>query len=166
MKTLSKEGTLEKFNLVPIMIGSVCDKDYAQKVYTTLPPETVVINKFLCSEELIKILSETILMIHPPTYDAFGMTITEAAAVGVPSIIHFENIGASSLFREEEGEILYGDMNSHHKVTDCVKNHLESLDKLAMVSDKAKTRAMGWNVNEYAQGLELAIIDHTKSKNE
>jgi len=40
-----------------------------------------------------------VLNMHPSAYDAYGTTITEAAAFGVTSIIHKECIGASSLFR-------------------------------------------------------------------
>eukprot|EP01083_Nonionella_stella_P122633 369076_1 len=152
MKSLSEQQTLQSLNLVPIMIGSVCDDAYAKEVYDTLPSETVIVNKFLSSTELISILNQTVLMIHPPLYDAYGMTIAEAAAAGVPSLIHHENIGASSLFRVEEGEILHGDMNCSQKLSNCVKGHLESLEKLAKVSEKAKTRALSWSVKEYAKG--------------
>jgi glycosyltransferase involved in cell wall biosynthesis len=160
MKSLSEQQTLQSLNLVPIMIGSVCDDAYAKEVYDTLPSETVIVNKFLSSTELISILNQTVLMIHPPLYDAYGMTIAEAAAAGVPSLIHHENIGASSLFRVEEGEILHGDMNCSQKLSNCVKGHLESLEKLAKVSEKAKTRALSWSVKEYAKGLELTLNKH------
>mmetsp|Transcript_3655 Transcript_3655/g.4492 ORF Transcript_3655/g.4492 Transcript_3655/m.4492 type:complete len:146 (-) Transcript_3655:115-552(-) len=139
-----------------MMVGSVCDDVYAKQVYSTLPSQTVIVNKFLSSEELISILDQTVLMIHPPLYDAFGMTISEAAASGVPSLIHHKNIGASSLFRVEEGEILHGDMSSS-SIHDCVKSYLESSEKLMEVSEKAKVRALSWNVNAYAEGLESTI---------
>lgn len=162
VKQLSDEKILKKYKLVPVMIGSVCDDEYAQSVYAILPSETVIINSFLGSEELITILSQTVLMIHPPIYVAYGMTIAEAAAVGTPSLIHKENIGASSLFRVEEGEILLGDMNSPHVVSDCVKACLESYDNLAVMSENTRRRALSWTIDEYARGLKITLDRHLR----
>jgi glycosyltransferase involved in cell wall biosynthesis len=57
-----------------------------------------VIEHFLSPEELGELFSETVLNIHPPTHDAFGMTIVESAAFGAPSVVHNSGaVGASEL---------------------------------------------------------------------
>ena len=163
MKRLSDQKVLSSLNLTPIMIGSICDETYAKEVYDTLPPETIIVNKFLNSDELITILTKTALMIHPPLYDAFGMTIAEGAAIGVPCLIHHENIGASSLFRSEKDEIIEEDLTSPtllHKIQ-C---HLASYDKLNKISQNAKLRALSWTVKEYAEGLR-SFLDSDEDKN-
>ena len=157
MNMLSDDGILSSFGLIPIMIGSVCDIDYARQVYNALPIETIVVNKFLGSEELISILTHTSLMVHPPIYDAYGMTIAEAAAVGVPTLIHHKNIGASSLFRINENEILHCDMNDPCLVSKSIRQHLACQAKLIQVSENARKRALSWNVKEYAQGFEMFL---------
>ena len=156
MKGLSEQNVLQSLNLVPIMIGAVCDEKYAKEVYDTLPSNTVIVNKFLNSAELISILSQTILMIHPPLYDAFGMTIAEGAAIGVPSLIHCENIGASSLFQASKDEIIEEDLTSPH-LFNQLQLHLESKDRLMKISQNAKRRAMSWSVKEYAEGLSTLL---------
>ena len=49
------------------------------------------------AEELATVWQSTLLNIHPATYEAYGMTIVEAAAFGVPSLLHLGTIGAKDL---------------------------------------------------------------------
>ena len=49
------------------------------------------------AEELAIVWQSTLLNIHPATYEAYGMTIVEAAAFGVPSLLHLGTIGAKDL---------------------------------------------------------------------
>jgi len=164
MKELSDQGTLETLNLIPLMIGSICDEEYAKLVYDTLPPETLIVNTFLSSQDMITYLHQTVLMIHPALYDAYGMTIAEAAAVGVPSLIHHENIGASSLF--QNGEIIMCDMTSLQVMMECVKCHLKEEEKMTEIAEKARRKALSWNVEEYARGLEQILGKHLPGQNE
>ncbi len=159
MSGLSKQNILQSLNLTPIIIGSVCDETYAKQVYDALPSSTIIINTFLNSEELISILNQTILMIHPPLYDAFGMTIAEGAAVGVPSLVHNENIGASSLFCAEKEEILQEDLNAPTGIlVENVKEYLESSDTiLRRIARNAQSRALSWTVKEYAEGFKVVL---------
>ena len=41
---------------------------------------------FLGAEGLEELYSKTLLNVHPPSYDAFGMSVVEAAAFGAPTI--------------------------------------------------------------------------------
>ena len=110
----------------------------------------------MASHEMSQYLRQTILNVHPSIYDAYGMTVVEAAAFGVPSLIHKECIGASSLLREEFGEIIFGDMDSEAEVS---YKYVESAlflmgrQKLQQVGRNARERALSWSVNDYADEL-------------
>ncbi len=47
-------------------------------------PDAIIEESFLGPTELADILSATVLNIHPCLYDAYGMTIVEAASQGTP----------------------------------------------------------------------------------
>ena len=117
---LSQNGTLQRLNLTPLMIGACRDKEYAQIVYDLLPSNTVKISQFMNTIELSTYLQQTVLNIHPSVCDAFGMTVAEAAAFGVPTVLHYESIGATSLFRQDCGEVFVGDMSSMEAAIESV----------------------------------------------
>ena len=48
-------------------------------------PDAIIEERFLGPTELADIFSATALNIHPCLYDAYGMTIVEAASQGSPS---------------------------------------------------------------------------------
>ena len=156
MKLVAEKEILRKLRLIPLMIGAVCDLSYAEEVKKYLPTETVVVEKFLSSSELITYLSQTLLMIHPPTYDAYGMTIAEAAATGTPTIIHEESIGACSLFKADKGEIILGDFSSVDNALDSIEKVLllSSPNYLGQVGETARQKALSWTVSEYARALQ------------
>lgn len=156
MKKLGENDILAELNITPLLIGAICDEEYANKVRAILPSQSIIINRFINSDEMSKYLRYTILNVHPSIYDAYGMTFVEAAAFGVPSIIHKECIGASSLLREEHGEIIFGDMASevdisyrYVETTLC----LEGRENLERIGRNARERALSWSVNDYAEGL-------------
>ena len=47
-------------------------------------PSAVVIESFLGPEALGAVFARTALNVHPCAYDAYGMTLVEAAAFGCP----------------------------------------------------------------------------------
>ncbi len=49
-------------------------------------PDAIIEEMFLGPMELAKIFSTTALNVHPCLYDAYGMTIVEAASQGAPSL--------------------------------------------------------------------------------
>jgi len=62
---------------------------------------------FMGPTELASIFSRSILNIHPCGYDAYGMTIVEAASQGCPSLVcGGGQVGATELLREEAGEVV------------------------------------------------------------
>jgi glycosyltransferase involved in cell wall biosynthesis len=161
MKRLAEKQILQKLQLTPLMIGAICDVSYAKEVKAHLPPETVIVERFLSSSELMRYLSETFLMIHPPTYDAYGMTIAEAAAIGTPTIIHEESIGASSLFQASKGEIILGDLSTLDNALDSIEKVLlhSSPNYLRQVGETARHKALSWTVTEYAKALQVTLKD-------
>jgi glycosyltransferase involved in cell wall biosynthesis len=156
MHKLHENKILTRLNLTPLLIGAICDEEYAKQVCALLPSQSIIVNRFMASHEMSQYLRQTILNVHPSIYDAYGMTVVEAAAFGVPSIIHKECIGASSLLREEFGEIIFGDMDSEAEVS---YKYVESAlfltgrQKLQQVGRNARERALSWSVNDYADEL-------------
>lgn len=62
---------------------------------------------FMGPNELAFIFSRSILNIHPCGYDAYGMTIVEAASQGCPSLVcGGGQVGATELLREVAGEVV------------------------------------------------------------
>ena len=57
-------------------------------------PGAVLSSSFLTPHDLAAVMLRTRLSIHPPLHDAFGMTVAEAAAYGVPSVVHERGIVA------------------------------------------------------------------------
>ncbi len=52
-----------------------------------------VIRDFMNAAELASVLQQSVLNVHPCLYEAYGMTIVEAAALGTPSLLHHKDIG-------------------------------------------------------------------------
>jgi hypothetical protein len=155
MRILSHRNILHKYNFRPLLVGVICDHNYASKVRATLPPETKWITDFLKPSDLIAYMQESVIMIHPSTYEAYGMTIAEAAAVGTPSLIHFENIGASSWFRESQEEILTTDMTCletiSNKLLQILEDQNSGIAHLNRVGKNAQQRALMWTTSDCAQ---------------
>lgn len=73
---------LAEIGLVPRLVGSASDQAYATAVTTRLQaacPAAVVEGFSKDPEYLAQLFSETWINVHPALYEAFGMTIIEAA---------------------------------------------------------------------------------------
>ena len=60
-------------------------------------PQGVIVEGFLGPQQLASIFTHAILNVHTAPYEAYGMTIVEAAAFGAPSVVHDKDIGACEL---------------------------------------------------------------------
>ncbi|KAL7490515.1 hypothetical protein ACHAWT_000089 [Skeletonema menzelii] len=99
--------------LVPILCGAKSVDSYADEVIQSFQSvcsdddsnwPCIVIDHHLGPNELAAIFSHTVLNVHPCLYDAYGMTMVESAAFGVPSIVNFGGkVGAAALLGENEG---------------------------------------------------------------
>jgi glycosyltransferase involved in cell wall biosynthesis len=85
--------------LTPYLCGAAGDVEYADACRRTLeeayPGSTGA--GFLGPHELAHVMQHALLNVHTSPYEAYGMTIVEAAAFGVPTLMHVRDIGASEL---------------------------------------------------------------------
>lgn len=151
---LEKNGTLKKTGLVPVLIGTIVDQDYAARVKGALPSSTILMDRFLSTEEMLDYLHQAAVLIHPPVYDAYGMTIAEAAAVSTPAVIHQSHIGASSLFRADEHEIFTADFSNLEAAAATIQRLVEAPEQLHRVGLNARNRSFSWTTTEYAKQLD------------
>eukprot|EP01023_Acetabularia_acetabulum_P016149 TRINITY_DN17974_c0_g3_i1.p1 TRINITY_DN17974_c0_g3~~TRINITY_DN17974_c0_g3_i1.p1 ORF type:complete len:405 (-),score=36.08 TRINITY_DN17974_c0_g3_i1:139-1353(-) len=106
VKLLESSGELQKLGLTPLLIAGTLSTDFAMRIkrdFSAECPGGQLIERFLGPPELAEIFSKSLLNVHPCQYDAYGMTIIEAASQGCPSLIHNSgNIGATHLLSVEE----------------------------------------------------------------
>jgi len=82
---------LQAKGIRPFLCGSAPDKDYATSIRTIISnshPTPLLVSAFLGPSDMAAIFSRSCINVHPALYDAYGMTIVEAAAMGTPSIVH------------------------------------------------------------------------------
>lgn len=82
---------LQAKGIRPFLCGSAPDKDYATSIRTIISnshPTPLLVSAFLGPSDMAAIFSRSCVNVHPALYDAYGMTIVEAAAMGTPSIVH------------------------------------------------------------------------------
>ena len=84
--------------VIPMLFGAPADAQYAELVKSKLravAPTAIVADAFLTCEDMAAIFCRSVLNVHPSLYDAFGLTIVEAAVCGCPSLVH-QPIGRDS----------------------------------------------------------------------
>jgi glycosyltransferase involved in cell wall biosynthesis len=88
------------------LAGATGDADYAARIHKRLQEivqnnpycRVIVLDSFLSPPSLAAVFMRTALNFHPCSYDAYGMTVIEAAAFGVPSVIASgTKVGASAI---------------------------------------------------------------------
>jgi glycosyltransferase involved in cell wall biosynthesis len=168
------------------LVGSPSDKAYAKLVRDQLkenfPHAIDLVDTFFSPHELCAIFQNTVINFHPCSYDAYGMTIVEAAAMGVPSVIaNNGQIGASHLIGEDAfvpmdrmiaeaigggGEKNHQDPNSgNNKALQHLRTILHDATKLRELGQRARERALAWNELAYGSRLvELVSTDETKAE--
>ena len=137
-------------------------------------PDSVILEDFMGPEELARIYSQTRLNVHPATYDAFGMTIVEAASQvlqqssgigtdctpnvtlgpfhfysqGAPSLVHDGDgaVGATDLLSAALGEVLLADLAGDvGQLADNVQRLLGDASGLLGVAARASEKARSWS---------------------
>eukprot|EP00908_Phaeocystis_cordata_P026527 Transcript_9007.p2 GENE.Transcript_9007~~Transcript_9007.p2 ORF type:complete len:498 (+),score=180.33 Transcript_9007:1017-2510(+) len=150
---------LRELGLAPLLCGAAAEPEYAAEVKARLRasfPEAAIIDAFLGPQQLAAVFSQTLLNVHPCAYEAYGMTIVEAAAFGAPSVLNGGGtIGAARLLGAADGAALELDLSQpHEKLAEAVGALLADGARLAAVAAAARERALAWN--ETAFGAELA----------
>eukprot|EP00759_Apiculatamorpha_spiralis_P005055 PhF_6_TR13009/c0_g1_i1/m.20615 len=141
--------------VTPVLCGAIIDEKYNLMCVEHLMaaiPNSIVINTFLSSDQLSELFSEGIVNFHPPLYEAFGLTMLEAAAFGCPSVCHYEKdlgvnqpVGVCGLLQPDRDEIVGVDYRQGDVVVAEEVRKL-MLDPLVWErkSKAAKTRSTMW----------------------
>jgi hypothetical protein len=119
MKMMTVAEDKDEQQIQPFICGSGWNTPYGQslcqRIKHSLPnciikglgEDSSSHDHFMGPTELASIFSRSILNIHPCEYDAYGMTIVEAASQGCPSLVcGGGQVGATELLREEAGEVV------------------------------------------------------------
>ena len=177
---------LRRRGLIPLLCGAKSVGSYAQQVVDDFKSACssdssdgitwpcVVIDRFLGPKELAAVFSRTAINVHPSLYDAYGMTLVESAAFGVPSIVNTGGkVGAVSLLGEGKGcidinlEKILGvgdtptnvcdgpsnDIKALVQVLSSLENNHDCAMNLEKVATEARTSALGWNEMACCQSL-------------
>ena len=148
---------------MPRLVGSASDQDYAAAVTTRLQrscPDAVVEGFSKDPEYLAQLFSETWINLHPALYEAFGMTIIEAAAFGAPSVVDGAGgIGAAELVRPAHGEAIAADLGDPAAVAGLLVGMLEDPAKVAAVSANAWARAVTHDQLAYGRAIHRSLTE-------
>ena len=155
---------------VPVLCGSSSDPTYARQVRDEMfrvAPQSVVVDSFLSPEALCALFRYTLVNVHPCQYDAYGMTIVEAAAMGAPSIVsHGWTVGAMSLL-QEDGCIpveMIGTDQFSNEARSAIRGILQDSIQLHTIGNRAKQRALFWNEKAYGRRLLEIVQEDTFKK--
>ncbi|KAG7668203.1 hypothetical protein Ndes2437A_g07333 [Nannochloris sp. 'desiccata'] len=131
----------------------------------TYVPCCQVIEHFLGPIEMAQIYFQTVLNVHPPLYDAFGMTCCEAASQLAPSLVAGKgHIGATDLLSEEREEIFVTDMeDSIENLADTVEKIIQNREKLKKVGETAAAAVRKWSEKANAAAVIRVLIDSLDS---
>ena len=158
------KATLAELGLIPLLAGASADETYATNVRQTLllaAPDAILIDTFLSSSELAAIFSKTVINFHPCAYDAYGMTIVEAAACGTPSVMSAVGVGASALMRDACVLVTMPASEETELSTEAVQAIIDLLhdsERRDRLGESAKKYALAWDEIAYG-GRMLDLID-------
>ncbi|KAI3425983.1 hypothetical protein D9Q98_007951 [Chlorella vulgaris] len=155
---LQRRGSLQAAGVVPVMCGAGWGSDYGAALLLRLRqlvPQCVVHDSFLGPAEMAVLYASTLLNLHPPTYDAYGMTVVEAASQGAPSLVQEGGgVGATDLLSGQAGEVLLCNMEQPvGQLADMVEAVLADRARLAATGRKAMAKARSWTERDNAAAL-------------
>jgi glycosyltransferase involved in cell wall biosynthesis len=160
---------LDEFGYIPLLAGAASEEIYAEQVRNELrrvAPNSIIVQEFLSPSTLVAIFSRSVLNFHPCNYDAYGMTIIEAAACGVPSIVAKNaSVGAWALLQSEaciEIEMPKHENDISNRDVTSVASLLRNPDMLETIARKAQTKALEWDENVYGKRLFQIICETTE----
>lgn len=163
VEELASQGSLQKLGITPVMCASA-KTPYALQLVARLQacaPNCVVHTEFLGPEQLATIYSKTRLNIHPCLYDAYGMTIVEAASQGAPSVVNGGGaVGATDLLKTPE-EVYELDLAvPMPQLAHQVAQLWQDAAGLAEVGQAAARKARSWTESANAAVL-LSLVEDT-----
>eukprot|EP00850_Spirogloea_muscicola_P003274 SM000013S26443 [mRNA] locus=s13:453722:456463:+ [translate_table: standard] len=155
---------LQAEKITPLLcLGAGARTEYAEGVKARVvaaSPDAVLIHGFMGPQEMATVYSQTLLNVHPCVYDAYGMTVVEAAAFGAPSIVHqgpAGAVGATELLNPAQGLAVGVDLSSDAtQAATKIAAALKDRRHLAAVGQKASAKSIQWS--EEANALMLTEI--------
>eukprot|EP00884_Botryococcus_braunii_P006373 jgi/Botrbrau1/15737/Bobra.4_1s0105.1 len=158
---LQASGTLDRLKLTPFLFGA-WRTEYSEMVKQRLKavvPTSIISPHFLGPVDMAAIFGRARLNIHPPLYDAYGMTIVEAACQGTPSVVNGGGfVGATDLLSSNDGEVIALDFQKPTEllVQDIVAI-LEDVAGLHAVAQRAASKARSWTELDNGRTLAEAV---------
>ena len=115
IEELGRRGVLKRDVVVPLLCastaGEYADGLKARFLMAAGPHGGVVVDEFLDAVALGEIYAASLINVHPCSYDAYGMTVVEAAAFGTPSAVQGgDRVGCTGLLSERDGEFVPVDL--------------------------------------------------------
>lgn len=162
---LEKRDVFNRSGIEPVMVGAGWgSSDYGVELRDRIlsrAPRITIIEDFLGPEELANLYRRTLLNIHAPLADAYGMTIVEAASQQAPSLVHSGgDVGAAHLLEVVHDEIICTDMSDGDGLVHKVESILEDKAYLMKVGRNACSKARSYDEVENAKGL-MALIEES-----
>lgn len=157
---------LRQQQIVPFLCGGAKGGSlYAERVKSrvkTAMHEAVLYDGFMGASKLAELYSQTLLNLHPCIYDAYGMTIVEAAAFASPSVVHVGPggaVGAAEFLNPGQGQVLGLDLTAPPSIiASKIKEMLLNRTHLAEIGQAASRRSLSWNEDANADQL-IAILE-------
>ena len=156
--------------LTPLLVGAASDPEYAIAVTSALrntcPTAIVIQDRFLSARELAAVLAHTRLNVHPCAYEAYGMTIVEAAAFGVPSVILSRHVGALATLGDEAAILVDSSATVVDQKTEreddrwdnsmmiaTIREVLGNPAMLLKIGQRSRAAALAWHEESYGEAV-------------
>ncbi|DBA96974.1 hypothetical protein WJX77_003885 [Trebouxia sp. C0004] len=162
VEELAHRGIVQQLGITPVMCASATTP-YALALVARLQaaaPNCIIQTQFLGPEELAKIYSKTRLNIHPCLYDAYGMTIVEAASQGAPSVVNGGGtVGAADLLQAPSEVFELNLAVPIAQLASQVAQLWQDVSRLAEAGQAAVQKARSWTESANASVL-LTLVDN------
>jgi len=152
----SLSSQLETLGLVPMLVGAPSvPPDYGEKLISRLMTACpwAKYRAFGPPESLAQLYRESVLLFHGALSEPYGMSLVEAAAFGVPSMVHEKDIGATERLRSNFGESFLVNMGDATSVSRRLAEVLSEPALLEEVGLKARQRALEWSEEAFAGSM-------------
>ena len=156
---------LQENLIVVCLVGPVTDEAFGKGVLSRLRKAISVkallklIPRFVSHEELAGIFNVTLLNFHPATYEAFGMSVVEAAAYKAPTVMDSGGrVGVRDLLPAPQTSFLC-DMTDSARTARDIKALLRPSSRyvLSAVAAAAQAKAFGWNEVEFCKKVQEVV---------
>jgi len=153
---------LSDIGCAPAIVGHAADGDeYAQECLERVRkmPGAEVYG-FLSAPQLSKVFGRCRLLLHPAHYEAWGMVIAEAAAYGVPAIVHSPNaqsecmVGVCELLPIGDATIGFDFTKDGTMTGKELKSIAKNVDRLEALSKRARQLSLAWDEAAHARRID------------